>query len=993
MNNDFLYRVAIDLRRKFGDDLSDIAVVFPNKRAALYLNEYLVAQERKPIWSPSYYTMSELIAEWSSYQKADDLKLICELYGSFCDCLGNDYDESLDHFFGWGQILLSDFNDVDKCMADTEKLFANLHDLKAYDQVDYLTKEQKDVLRHFFLDFSEERITSLKERFMRLWQNLYAIYQDFNQRLRAKGLSYEGAQFREVASNTALPFKYKQYVFVGIDAPLKAEQSLFDRLQREDKALFYWDYDHYYLPHGKNADNEAGFHIATLLKKYPNEFEYSDEALFNNWNKEKQLTYVASPTLSMQARYVSQWLREDRSRIDAGRRTAVVLCDEKMLPLVTHSIPPEVEHLNVTVGYPLGQTPATDYMRLLFHLQGNKNGKTRSYTLKFVKTLLNHPYTKLLSPLSPGIAAELVKNKVYYPRVDDLKRDEGLCLLFEDIDCLKPEEERIEDRNCRMGRWLLEVIQRIAVSNPDADPLFKESVFRLFTVVNRVQSLLESGELRIDFVTYERLLDQIIHTTKIPYHGEPVVGLQVMGLLETRNLDFDHLLVLGCNEGNVPKSSDIPSFIPFLLREAFELTTPFRQDSVYAYHFYRMLQRAKDVTLVYGNVTDSTNRGERSRFMSQLLVESGKHISQKILQTNEESVIRTRTMVGKDADIQSRLSRLQRISPSALNKYMRCELLFYYSYILGIRDHDDNLDGEIDNKLFGSIFHDASEFLYDSLTGTDRSSIDKDHPFAGPGKAVSKELIEWALKEESGVIDKSLTEAFEMDLFGGSGNGGHRREYNGLQLLNRQVIHHYLEKLLSLDLKTPSLSIRGLEGDAFMDFQFEANGETLEKEIGGRIDRLDETEAPNHQGRCIRVLDYKTGAKLPSIKSLEEVFSTDAVENHSDYFFQVMLYSMIVSQSEEINPHHLPVSPALLFIQKASEKDYTPVISFSTGEGKKNSKLPIDDIRPYISEFRERLAGLLGEIFDYSYPFHPTTHIERCINCDLKDVCGKMEKR
>ncbi len=993
MNNDFLYRVAIDLRRKFGDDLSDIAVVFPNKRAALYLNEYLVAQERKPIWSPSYYTMSELIAEWSSYQKADDLKLICELYGSFCDCLGNDYDESLDHFFGWGQILLSDFNDVDKCMADTEKLFANLHDLKAYDQVDYLTKEQKDVLRHFFLDFSEERITSLKERFMRLWQNLYAIYQDFNQRLRAKGLSYEGAQYREVASNTALPFKYKQYVFVGIDAPLKAEQSLFDRLQREDKALFYWDYDHYYLPHGKNADNEAGFHIATLLKKYPNEFEYSDEALFNNWNKEKQLTYVASPTLSMQARYVSQWLREDRSRIDAGRRTAVVLCDEKMLPLVTHSIPPEVEHLNVTVGYPLGQTPATDYMRLLFHLQGNKNGKTRSYTLKFVKTLLNHPYTKLLSPLSPGIAAELVKNKVYYPRVDDLKRDEGLCLLFEDIDCLKPEEERIADRNCRMGRWLLEVIQRIAVSNPDADPLFKESVFRLFTVVNRVQSLLESGELRIDFVTYERLLEQIIHTTKIPYHGEPVVGLQVMGLLETRNLDFDHLLVLGCNEGNVPKSSDIPSFIPFLLREAFELTTPFRQDSVYAYHFYRMLQRAKDVTLVYGNVTDSTNRGERSRFMSQLLVESGKHISQKILQTNEEIVIRTRTMVEKDADIQSRLSRLQRISPSALNKYMRCELLFYYSYILGIRDHDDNLDGEIDNKLFGSIFHDASEFLYDNLTGTDRASIDKDHPFAGPGKAVSKELIEWALKKESGVIDKSLTEAFEMDLFGGSGNGGHRREYNGLQLLNRQVIHHYLEKLLSLDLKTPSLSIRGLEGDAFMDFQFEANGETLEKEIGGRIDRLDETEAPNHQGRCIRVVDYKTGAKLPSIKSLEEVFSTDAVENHSDYFFQVMLYSMIVSQSEEINPHHLPVSPALLFIQKASEKDYTPVIYFSTGEGKKSSKLPIDDIRPYISEFRERLAGLLGEIFDYSYPFHPTTHIERCINCDLKDVCGKMEKR
>ena len=379
--------------------------------------------------------------------------------------------------------------------------------------------------------------------------------------------------------------------------------------------------------------------------------------------------------------------------------------------------------------------------------------------------------------------------------------------------------------------------------------------------------------------------------------------------------------------------------------------------------------------------------------MSQLLVESGKHISQKILQTNEDSVIKTRAMVEKDADIQAKLSHLHRLSPSALNKYMRCELLFYYSYILGIRDKDDNLDGEIDNKLFGSIFHDASEFMYDTLTGTDRTAIDEDHPFAGPGKPVKREMLEWARKKESGVIDKSLAEAFENNLFGGPGKDGRQREYNGLQLLNRQVIRHYLEKLLSLDLKTPSLSIRGLEGNAFMDFPFEANGEKLVKEIGGRIDRLDETLAPGNQGRCIRVVDYKTGSKLPNIKNLEEVFSSDAVENHSDYFFQVMLYSMIVSQSEEINPHHLPVSPALLFIQKASEKDDSPIISFSAGEGKKNSKLPIDDIRPYISEFTERLAGLLGEIFDYSYPFHPTTHTERCSNCDLKDICGKTEKR
>ncbi len=990
MNKDFLFKVAEDLRKKFGHDLSDVAVVFPNKRAALYLNEYLVAQGKKPIWSPAYFTMTELFIKWSRYQKADDLKLICELFKSFCKCLGNEYDESLDHFFGWGQIMLSDFNDLDKCMADAQKLFANLHDLKVYDQVDYLTNEQKEVLRRFFMDFSEERITNLKERFMQLWQHLYDIYVDFNRRLNEQGLSYEGAQYREVVTNPELEFQHKHYVFVGIHAPLKAEQNLFDRLLHEGKAMFYWDFDDYYLPHGKDSDNEAGYFIATLLKKYPNEFDNSNPSLYKNWQERKKISFIASPTLSMQAKYIGQWLAENPSRTESGRRTAVVLCDEKMLSMVTHSIPQEVEHLNITIGYPLSQTPSSDFLRLLFHIQGNKNGKSNTYTLKNVKSILNHPYARIMSPLSPDLLDELIEKRRFYPKAEELKRDEGLALLFADIDLYRQEKACLEDRNCRMGRWLLDVIRYVAVNSQSTDPLFKESIFRLYTIVNRVQSLMEDGELKVDFITYERLLEQIIRTTKIPYHGEPVVGLQIMGLLETRNLDFDHLLVLGCNEGNIPKTSDTPSFIPYLLREAFELTTTTHQNSIYAYHFYRMLQRAQDVTLVYGNVTDNSNRGERSRFMSQLLVESGKDIEQKILQTEETGFVRIRKDVEKDKEIQEKLCKLNKISPSALNKYLRCELLFYYTYVLGIKTKDDTITDEINNRLFGNIFHDSSQILYDNLTRTDRSKIDPEHPFAGEGKVLSKQVIEWALKKESNLIDNAIGEAFDNHVFGSYNSVEHNREYNGLQLLSLQVIHNYLEKLLQLDSKMSYLSIRGLEGDASMEIEFEANGEMISKTIKGRIDRLDEVEdKANGIKRCIRVVDYKTGTKLPKIYDLDEVFSSEAIERKSDYFFQVMLYSMIVRQSEEINPHHLPVSPALMFIPMANKDNYNPVIEFSS----RSKKTRIDDIEPYIQEFKARLTALLTDIFDFSRPFHPTTHIDRCNTCDLKDICGKMERR
>ena len=596
--NTFLEHVAADLLKKYGNDMAHIAVVFPNKRAALFLNQALARLADGPVWSPAYITISDFFRQHSELTIANPIKSICDLYKSYVEVTGNT-NETLDHFYGWGQLLLADFDDIDKNMANTEMVFSNICNLKELDDISYLTDEQKVELRRFFANF-DDNPEGIRERFITLWNKLNDIYNDFKQRLKSQKLAYEGMLYRDVVEKTKIEAQCECYIFVGFNVLQKVEQLLFKRFLKEEKASFYWDYDRYYM----KPTNEAGNYICRWLDKFPNALPNDNDELYDNLGKEKEINIISAPTENLQARYITEWLRENE-RYKDGKRTAIVLCDEHLLQTVIHCIPDEVETLNVTTGYPLQQTPIASMVTQLWALQTEGYSvQEQSYRLHYVNRVLRHPYGKYLTPKVAEIIERLNSGRQFY-----VKPKEGSIFEYHPSD-----KQNLQV----LVNWLAETIRFIGVNGAaDKDPLFEESVFRMYTLLTRLSDLMINGDLDADKIIFRRLLTQLIAATSIPFHGEPARGVQVMGVLETRNLDFDHVLVLSCNEGNMPKGIDDASFIPHLIRKAYELTTIDNKVSIYSYYFHSLIQRAKDVTFLYNNSTQGSHTGEMSRFILQ----------------------------------------------------------------------------------------------------------------------------------------------------------------------------------------------------------------------------------------------------------------------------------------------------------------------------------------------------------------------------------------
>ncbi len=970
----FLRYVAQDLLSKYGHDLSEVTLVFPNKRASLFLNEHLISLSSNPIWSPKYTTISEMLQSHSPLVLADDIKLICDLHKSFNHCTGG--SESLDQFYGWGTVLLSDFNDIDKCMANASQVFANLRDLHAYDSVDYLSDAQVAILKQFFQTFDERHNSRLKEKFLQLWNHFGDVYTDFNQRLRSQGLAYEGALCREVVSDKGTDFGKGPYMLVGFNALLEVERHLFRRLKRESEAHFYWDFDNYYFD-GDKSRLEAGTFIEQALREFRNELDGKSPDIYDNMATEKHITYIGAPTSNIQARYVGEWLAQE-DRVKAGNRSAIVMCEETLLPTIVHSIPPTVSNLNITTGFPLTHTTAASLVTLLLelHLFGTRGNR---YRQKFVNAVLRHPYAVMISDKANQLNEELVEKHRYYPTREELARDEGLELLFSDL--TKSSNGKTYNEIEVVNTWLLGLLRRIAIEAREPkfnDPLTQESIFRVYTLLNRLQTLVLSGDLVTDKTTFFRLIKQVISTTRVPYHGEPAIGLQVMGVLETRNLDFEHLLLLSCNEGSMPKGTESTSFIPQTIRKAFGLSTIDYSEGLYAYYFYRMIQRAKDVTIMYVNAADNKNTGEMSRFMLQLLVESGKPIDRCSIHTEQKPTRHEKHAIAKNREIMDKLHGMRRLTPTAINRYVRCGLQFFYNLIAGIEEPEDNSD-KMDNRTFGTIFHDASQFIYEEITGVDMGNIPPWQRFLEKSLRVEKSQIENALKSPD-LLERVVDKAFCLDFF--KVQEGEHPEYDGLQMIHRNVIKQYLKQLLTIDKNLAPFTIRGLEGDVETTIKVTTSEGEKNIRVGGRIDRMDEVNG-NDDKRRIRVIDYKTGSKnVKALKNIDEVFSREKIHDHSDYYLQTMLYSWIVSQSIKINPDQLPVSPALLFIQHAGVADYSPVLKFEKNE--------ILDMRDHNDDMERKLGELIGEIYEPEKPFEPTDDPKTCQLCCYKQLCGRL---
>lgn len=947
----FLQLVAHDLYTKIGNDLSRTVLVFPNKRANLFFNEYLAEESDQPIWSPAAMSISDLLQKLSVQKAGDPIRLVCELYKVFKE--ETESRETLDDFYFWGELLISDFDDVDKNMVDADKLFSNLQDLKnLMDDYEFLDEEQEEAIRQFFQNFSIERRTELKEKFISLWDKLGIIYHRYRENLAELGIAYEGMLYRNVIEQLDTDrLKYDKYVFVGFNVLNKVEKEFFQKLQKAGKAMFYWDYDLFYTQ--RISKHEAGEFIKRNLIDFPNELP---ESYFDIFRKPKKIRYISASTENAQARF----LFSQTAQMGSEKENAIVLCNEALLLPVLHSIPQDVQNVNITMGFPLAQTPVYSFINAAMELQTNGyRPDTGRFTYEAVSKILKHPYTRQLSDHATRLERELTKTNRFYPLPSELKKDDFLTILF------TPQSNIRE-----LCDYLLRLIKSISIlyrKEGEYDDIFnqlyRESIFQSHLKINRLYSLIESGELSVRTDTLKRLITKVLTASNIPFHGEPAIGLQIMGVLETRNLDFRNLIMLSLNEGQLPKAGGESSFIPYNLRKAFGMTTIEHKNAVYAYYFYRLIQRAENITLLYNTSSDGLNRGEESRFMLQLLVEGPHEITREYLEAGQSPQNTLEIQIEKTPEILRRLYRAYDtaqpesviLSPSALNTYLDCRLRFYYRYVAGLKTPDE-VSAEIDSALFGTIFHLSAQLAYTDLTAN--------------GKMIQREDLERLLRDEiklQGYVDQ----AFKQELFKVAPE--EKPEYNGVQLINSKVIVSYLKQLLRNDLQYTPFEMVAMEKKVSEKITIQTALGPLTLRLGGTIDRMDAKEG------TLRIVDYKTGGSPKIPANIEQLFTPS--ETRPNYIFQTFLYAAIMSRKQP-----LMVAPALLYIHRAASESYSPVIEM--GEPRK-PKIPVNNFAFFEDEFRERLQALLEEIFDEKEPFTQTEDIKKCAYCDFKAICKR----
>ena len=978
----FLNYIAQDLVARFGNKLQKMVIIFPNKRASLFMNEYLAQASDQPVWAPTYITISELFRKFSNIEVPDKIRLVCELYPIYCKLRHlTEQDMPLDRFYSWGELLLSDFDDVDKNMVPAEKLFQNLKELKDLNDLDFLSDEQRNALGLFFDSF-QFNDTQIQQEFIHVWDILGTLYIQFKEHLLTENLLYEGALFRHVVNN--LQPKHltaDKYIFVGFNLLDKVEETLFEKIKETGKALFYWDYDLYYL-NGKEGEMEAGLFLKRNLLSFKNELP---ESYFQSMKKPKEVEIIAAATENAQVNYISPWLKQNITKKES--KTAVVLCNETLLEPVLHALPDDIENLNITMGFPLSSTPIYSFVKALceLHISGY-NKEKGCYRFAEVRAVLLHPYAQMMSEHAAEKLNDLTNKNKFYPSPLDFHEDDLLSLLFP-ATCL-------EDDPAEFLIYLRKQVEIAAHSlsnlkeniNATFTPLYHEAMFTAYTLLNRLIKEVEDKILTVNSKTLIRFIDQLMNRASIPFHGEPITGLQVMGVLETRCLDFKHIIMLSLNEGLLPKSGNNASFIPYNLRRAFQMTLVEHKMAVYAYYFYRLLQRTEKITFVYNNNTEGLQKGEMSRFLLQYLIEhpENHHITLRTLTTEQEPVLAQQISIPKTPEMLNNLiSRYQKenkrpdgktnrkyLSPSALNTYINCPLEFYFHYIAGINVPEEITD-DIDNATFGNIFHKCSEAIYLKLThGTGTGDI-------------TESMLQDILKNDY-FLHETVNHFLKTEVFKMENPEEEMPTLNGIQYIIQHVMLRYVKQLLQRDLSLVPFTIRGLEKPIYDKVHFQVNGQETWVNVGGNIDRMDEYTDKETGKRILRIIDYKTSGSPQKASTLDDLF-LNGISGRQYHALQTFFYAMQVNHNG-LNPHNYPICPSLFYIQKAAGNDYRPAVEIKKEDGIISS---ITDFETEIGDnYRLKIKEKLEELFNVETPFTQCDG-SHCQYCDYASICRR----
>lgn len=972
----FLRETAETLYARHGDEISSLHILFPSLRARQFFNDALAAIAGKPLWQPHYRTVDELMEEAAGIRKSDSVRLVAELYTVYREF----HDETFDKFYRWGETLLSDFDQIDKYRIDAPTLFINIADLKSLESdLSYLTPEQIGIIRQFWRNFDVENLNSDEKRhFVGIWNSLLPIYEGFRARLEEIGLAYPGMIYRTAADKLkadrrpeALSGNFpaperpealqkllsRRYAVIGFNALSESEKILFDYLQRHKAADFFWDYDTYYT---EQPEQEAGLFLRGNIERFPAEKGGGKPSHFV---RPKEIVAVAAPSDAMQAKYAATFLNDLAARTGQApdKETAIVLTDENLLSPVLYSIPDTVGKINVTMGYPLRQTPAYTLLERLVELQQHK--KTKGGGTVFyhsdVTGLLHQPYIQQVAGAAASAHANDItaKRQIYVPE-KRFAGDETLSLIFRPVTGWEALCDYLTDTLARLGRYL----------PGEAGDMQAEFFTLIIDHIYQLQNTLRDCRLEITDGVLLSLLRKILQQTRVPYEGEPLEGIQVMGILETRNLDFENVLILSVNDDTFPGNlSGSTSFIPFNLRLAYGLPTPQHHEGVYGYYFYRLIQRARRVHLVYSVKSDEKKTGEPSRYIYQLDYESPHEVVHREMPLNIHFPPKPALEIPKDDAVMAVLNDYldggtRKISPSLFYSYVECPLKFYYQAVARLREEEE-LDEAVDLPMFGNIFHKAAETIYDSL----RDDAD--------ASARLKEL------KGSPVVDKAVDRAVISEYFKDEKNIT-RADFGGNLTLVADIVRRYLNTcLLHFDAENGPFAVQATEyREVSALLPIEVSGTRQNVRLGGIIDRLDQLDSDT-----LRVVDYKTGQRKSEFKGLDALFSPVHADRNpaalQTLFYSWMLYRQTAHE----------VVPSLYYIRFMNQPDYSPLLTeVDTDErGKRVGSREVLRISDCAPELAERLTGKLTELFDRTVAFAPCEDAKTCSYCPYRTICAR----
>lgn len=925
-------------------EISSRCFILPNRRSCVFLRKYLsecVAESRKPLIAPRIVTMNDFMYSCCNSSPADQVSLLIKLYECYKALLPT--CEPLDDFIFWGGVLLSDFGDVDKYLVDAGRLFTNISDYRnIQDSFDYLEPAQIEALERLYRHFHGEG--RFKQEFGRIWNILGPLYRSFNASLDAEGMTYDGKAYRSLCERLesqsmsdllAGGLKAEKYIFVGLNALSTSEIKVMKKMRDARLAEFCWDYG---SPWIRNSDNKSSFFMTANLELFGQDFIPDTEEPLG----EPEIHVLSVPSGVGQAKQLPSIF----GRLGAqGIETTVVLPDEGLLIPVLNSIPAYIADINVTMGYPMKGGSLWSLVNGLATLQTNvrlRDGRNYFYHRHLWPVLGSNLLRSLLSEEERQKLSEIKSQSGYYVAYDAF---DGMPLCSE---LLRPmvsapdvassaQTDAMAGQMCRLLSLLASIMKGRKDMAMELD--FVKSYYEAVCSLRRFK-------LELLPATWFRLLDRLVCGATVPFKGEPLSGLQIMGPLETRALDFRNVVILSCNEGMFPRRNVSSSFIPAELRRGFGLPTYEYQDAVWAYYFYRLIQRAEKVWLVCDSRTEGLNSGEESRYIKQLEMHFGAHIH-RYTATAPVAHNETAASIAKTSeDIEA--IKAAWMSPSSLQNYVACPAKFYYSQVKKLRAPEEVAES-LDTAMIGNVYHKVMETLY-----------------TVPGRKVTQEYLASLLADDDTRIDAVLEKSIldELKTF----------EIKGRNIVFRDMIRSYVRKTISRDIEL--MRSEGIGAIDIIGLEESVTAEIDGLKFYGRLDRLDSL----HAGEC-RIVDYKTGKVddkdfLISDDNADEVvqklFAKDIkYTDRPKIALQLYLYDRMVAGKKEYRDYRFVNSiyqPGRLF--------RTPVQNVEVSDR-------------FFSLMATALSELIAEILDPEMPFTRTGVQDNCKYCDFKKICGR----